>query len=206
MYAKIIDQYTIIPAPRCYENITNFSSSPELMAQHGFVPVTTLYNTETGATCYYEEGQEPTDMSNLTTLPYPGTPYVWDGEAWSIPLSVQKEQKSEAIRAQADAIANAYRQGYSESEQDTWSRQEKGAKDLTDDPDSATDEAEWVRLLATTRGLTVEQQVAKITAAVRVANHTAALILGTQQRLEDEIRNATTQDELDNIVWPDTLL
>ena len=39
MYARFIDEFTIIPAPETYWNIRDFNKKTELMAQHGFLPV-----------------------------------------------------------------------------------------------------------------------------------------------------------------------
>lgn len=39
MYARFIDEFTIIPAPETYWSIRDFNKKTELMAQHGFLPV-----------------------------------------------------------------------------------------------------------------------------------------------------------------------
>ena len=39
MYARFIDEFTVIPAPDAYWNIRDFNKRSEIMKQHGFLPV-----------------------------------------------------------------------------------------------------------------------------------------------------------------------
>ena len=39
MYARFIDEFTVIPAPAEYWGIRNFNKNPEIMKQHGFLPM-----------------------------------------------------------------------------------------------------------------------------------------------------------------------
>lgn len=39
MYARFIDEFTVIPAPDTYWGIRDFNKKPEIMKQHGFLPV-----------------------------------------------------------------------------------------------------------------------------------------------------------------------
>lgn len=39
MYARFIDEYTVIPAPEVYWGIRDFNKKAEIMAQHGFLPM-----------------------------------------------------------------------------------------------------------------------------------------------------------------------
>lgn len=203
LYAKIISQTQIEEAPRNYKNISNFNLCEELMLEEGFKPVVFYYSKTEKNKNYFYEDEIPEDLTPYTTKICPGQNYEWNEELeeWEIPLDSIKVSKAEEIRQAADIEAANYRKGYSLSEQETWSKQEKGAKDLKVDPDSTTDEAKWVKLLAETRGLTIEEQVEKILAAVEVANYAAALILGKQQKLEDQIKAATSISEIENINW-----
>lgn len=203
LYAKIINQTQIETAPRNYKNISNFNLNQELMLKEGFKPVVSFYSKTDKNTHYFYENKVPKDLTPYTTKPCPGSNYEWneDLDDWELPLDTIKASRAEEIRRAADAEAASYRRGYSVSEQETWAKQEKGAKDLSIDPESTTTEANWVKLLAQTRGLTVTQQVEKILAAVEIANYAAALILGKQQKLEDQIKSATSISEVESITW-----
>ena len=39
MYARFIDEFTVVPAPDAYWNIRDFNKKTEIMKQHGFLPV-----------------------------------------------------------------------------------------------------------------------------------------------------------------------
>ena len=39
MYVRFIDEFNVIPAPETYWNIQNFNKKPEIMKQHGFLPL-----------------------------------------------------------------------------------------------------------------------------------------------------------------------
>jgi len=88
---------------------------------------------------------------------------------------------------------------FSDVEMITWARQENGVKLLTENADSEEHDAQWVKLLAQARGITLEEQMNRISYATSVMNEYAYRLVGYQQRLEDMVNAATTVDEVENI-------
>lgn len=82
---------------------------------------------------------------------------------------------------------------------ETWSRQENGLKLLTADMNSEEYDAQWVKALANVRGITLEEQMQRISYATNLMNTYAYQLVGYQQKLEDMINSATTVEELENI-------
>lgn len=203
VYGKILEPTKVELAPVIYKNISNFNLSEELMEEEGFKPVIFLFEKLTGLKTYFYENTEIENPELYTDIPFPGYNYQWSEESnsWYIPLDIIKNKKGEEIRKDADKEASGFKTGYSLSEQETWARQEKGAKELLADPDSTSDDAQWVKLLATTRNLSVMDQVEKILNAVTKANYAAALILSKQQKIEDIIRTTTTEEDILKIHW-----
>lgn len=133
---------------------------------------------------------------------------VWDEESnsWIFPIEVLYELKIKEVREAADNTANLLKLNYSQAEFDTWDKQEKGARALQADPDSSIPEADFVRTLATTRGLTLDEMITKILNAAVRALLPGAQIIGIQQRLEDEAKVALENNDrktLENIKFPD---
>lgn len=114
--------------------------------------------------------------------------------------------KIKEVREAADNAANLLKLNYSQAEFDTWEKQEKGARALQADPDSTIPEADFVRTLAATRGLTLDEMITKILNAAARALLPGAQIIGIQQRLEDEAKVALENNDqkiLENIKFPD---
>lgn len=133
---------------------------------------------------------------------------VWDEESnsWIFPIEVLYELKIKEVREAANNAANLLKLNYSQAEFDTWEKQEKGARALQADPDSTIPEADFVRTLAATRGLTLDEMITKILNAAARALLPGALIIGIQQRLEDEAKVALENNDrktLENIKFPD---
>lgn len=133
---------------------------------------------------------------------------VWDEESnsWIFPIEVLYELKIKEVREAADNAANLLKLNYSQAEFDTWEKQEKGARALQADPDSTIPEADFVRTLAATRGLTLDEMITKILNAAARALLPGAQIIGIQQRLEDEVKVALENNDrktLENIKFPD---
>ena len=133
---------------------------------------------------------------------------VWDEESnsWIFPIEILYELKIKEVREAADNTANLLKLNYSQAEFDTWDKQEKGARALQADPDSSIPEADFVRTLATTRGLTLDEMITKIINAAARALLPGAQIIGIQQRLEDEAKVALDNNDretLENIKFPD---
>ena len=79
---------------------------------------------------------------------------------------------------------------------ETWSRQENGVKLLTENIDSEEYDAVWVKSLASARGISLEEQMQRISYASNLMNEYAYRLVGYQQRLEDMINAASTVDEV----------
>ena len=109
---------------------------------------------------------------------------------------VKKEQISQVLAA-SDAAMAALSSRYSEHEKLSWPKQEQEAKALQTDPE---DPAPLLRGIAVTRGITLEELRGRVLASVGAYEIATAIILGTQQRYEDEIAAATTVEEVQRVV------
>lgn len=155
-----------------------------------------------------QERREITDLGtepeeSWTDLEPQDAAAVWTGSGWEVPLEELRRRKIEEIRACADAAADQLKRHYSQAEFETWTRQEAGARALRADMEAAGPDAEFVRSMATARGVSVAVMVVKILAAVARSVVPGAEIVGMQQRLEDLALAATSADELAGITWPE---
>jgi hypothetical protein len=82
---------------------------------------------------------------------------------------------------------------------ETWSRQENGVKLLSENVESTEYDAQWVKALAQTRGISLEEQMQRIAYASNMMNEYAYRLVGYQQSLEDKINAATTLEEVQEI-------
>jgi len=112
-------------------------------------------------------------------------------------LKKLKEEKLAQILAASDAAMAALSSRFSEHEKLSWPKQEQEAKALQLDPEAP---APLLRGMAASRGITLEALQTKVMANVQAFESAAALILGTQQRYEDEVAVATTTEEVYQIV------
>lgn len=172
-----------------------------------YVPDYTLvkfYSKTTGALIRLSLGEEP-DYTKVTRLARADDQAVWDEDKtdWVIPFDVLKVRKGDWIRSVSDRKTKALETGCSQGEVSTWQRQESGARLLQKDAESTDPDAVFVKTLATTRGITLDDQVTKILAKVDFAVAYGAYVIGMQQHLEDQLKTATTQEELDAVVWPE---
>ena len=76
---------------------------------------------------------------------------------------------------------------------------ENGLKLLTADMNSEEYDAQWVKALAATRGISLEEQLQRIAYASNMMNEYAYRLVGYQQNLEDKINAATSINELEEI-------
>lgn len=60
-------------------------------------------------------------------------------------------------------------------------------------------DAQWVKALAATRGISLEEQLQRISYASNMMNEYAYRLVGYQQSLEDKINAATTLEEVQEI-------
>ena len=109
---------------------------------------------------------------------------------------VKKEQIAQVLAA-SDAAMAAPSSRYSEHEKLSWPKQEQEAKALQAAPEAP---APLLRGIAATRGITLEALQAKVLANVGDSEIATALILGTQQKHEDEIAAAATIEEVQRVV------
>lgn len=115
-------------------------------------------------------------------------------------LAELKTVKRAEIWAAGDAILAQVKANFTRAEIESWSKQEQGAKDIQAG-NTSTEAAQFVAAIAQGRGIDVSVLVAKILANVASYGALSAAVIGEQQRLDDLIKAATTQADLDAIVW-----
>ena len=108
--------------------------------------------------------------------------------------------KRAEIWGAGDTILTQVKANFTEAEIEAWPKQEQGAKDIQAG-DTETDSAKFVAGIAAQRGMATETLVAKIMGHVETYAALSATVIGEQQRLDDQIKTATTQAQLDAIVW-----
>lgn len=163
-----------------------------------------FYNKADRSPAYVPLGEEP-DYTKVTTLVPVDSESVWNEEKgdWEVPFDIQKERKGDWIRAVSDTKTQALETGCSQGEVSTWQRQEAGARSLKADPKATDPDAVFVQNLAATRGISLDEQIEKILAKVDFAVAYGAYVIGMQQHLEDQLKTATTVEDLSAIVWPE---
>lgn len=124
---------------------------------------------------------------------------IWTGDLWELPLPVMKKRKIAAIRHDVDKALSAIQENFSAAEFQSWSKQEAGARALTQNPETTDADAEFVRAMAEARGITVNELIDKIMACIIPAMEAMARLLGEQQRREDLVNAALTAEELEEI-------
>ena len=201
IFIKEFEDGRIIEAPRNYKNISNFNKVPSLMKREGFVERIKGWKKSDGALKYIELEKWGQHKTFYTEIPYPGANYEWnsDSESWEIKLEVAKQNKLEEIRSATNYYMEHLKSNFSNAEMETWARQENGVKLLTENPESEEYDAQWVKALAATRGISLEEQMQRISYATTMMNTIAYQLVGYQQKLEDMINAATTVDEVMNI-------
>ena len=120
-----------------------------------------------------------------------------DTEAEIVELKAQKRVE---IWGAGDAILAQVKANYTGAEIESWSKQEEGAKDIQAGK-TDTEAALFVAAIAQGRGIETQTLVIKILGNVVSYGALSSAIIGEQQRLDDLIKVATTQAQLDAIVW-----
>ena len=115
-------------------------------------------------------------------------------------LEEMKATKRAEIWGAGDAILSQVKNNFTAAEIEAWPKQEQGAKDIQAG-NTDTDSAKFVAGIAAQRGMATETLVAKIMGHVETYAALSATVIGEQQRLDDMIKTATTQEQLDAIVW-----
>lgn len=201
VFVKIFEDGRVVEAPRTYKNITNFNKSVSLMKKYGFEERIRCYSKTTGEIKFVEPDKWRYNKAHYTEIAYPGSDFVWnsDSESWEIKLEVAKHNKLEEVRSATNSYMEHLKSNFSNAEMETWARQENGVKLLMQNPNSEEYDAQWVKALAMTRGITLEEQMQRISYATTMMNTVAYQLVGYQQKLEDMINAATTVEEVMNI-------
>lgn len=198
VYVKLLTDGKIVEAPRNYKNISNFNKFPSIMEKYGFRGKIKAYNKADGTMSYIDPTSWEESKTEYTEVPYVGSDYEWNEEKaqWIEKLEVAKANKLQEIRCSTNRYMDLLKKNFSNAEMETWARQENGLKLLMEDINSEEYDAEWVRNLAITRGITLQEQMQRITVATSYMNDMAYQLVGYQQRLEDAVNAATTIDEV----------
>lgn len=193
IFVKTLEDGRVIEAPRNYKNISNFNKFPSLMKKEGFEERIKAWKKSDGTLKYIEPEKWGQHKTYYTDFPYLGSNYEWSDtdECWKMKLSVAKEQKLEEIRNATNAYMKQLKRGFSDAEMETWARQENGVKLLSENVESTEYDAQWVKALAQTRGISLEEQMQRISYASNLMNEYAYRLVGYQQSLEDKINAAT---------------
>jgi hypothetical protein len=201
IFVKILDDGRVIEAPRNYKNISNFNKFPSLMKKEGFEERIKAWKKSDGTMKYVEPEKWGQHKTYYTEVPYIGSNYEWSEEegSWKIKLDVAKQQKLEEVRSATNMYMEQLKSNFSNAEMETWSRQENGVKLLSENPESEEYDAQWVKALSQTRGISLEEQMQRISYATTMMNTMAYQLVGYQQRLEDMINAATTVEEVETI-------
>jgi hypothetical protein len=201
VFIRELEDGRILEAPKNYKNISNFNKFPSIMKKHGFVERIKGYKKSDGTLKYIEPEKWGQHKTYYTEFPYQGKDYEWDStnESWTIKLDVAKEHKLNEIRNATNAYMKQLKKGFSDAEMETWSRQENGLKLLSENINSEEYDAQWVKALAQTRGISLEEQMQRISYASNMMNEYAYRLVGYQQSLEDKINATTNLEELHEI-------
>ena len=198
VWVKIFENGKVYEAPKNYKNISNFDKAPSLMKKYGFVERIKGYKKSDGTMKYIEPEKWGQHKTFYTQNPYLGEDYEWSEEVggWQLKLNVAKEQKLIEIREATNTYMKELKKGFSDAELETWSRQENGTKLLTENPESEEYDAQWVKALSVARGISLEEQMQRISYASNLMNTYAYQLVGYQQKLEDMVNKAETVDEV----------
>ena len=150
-----------------------------------------------------ELGIEP--LSNWTQKEPTDSESVWDNELndWILPFEILVKRKRDEIWNTGDTLLNTVKLKFTQSEIESWPKQEQGAKDISAG-NIDTDSAKFVIDIAAQRGIETKTLVIKILHNVEYWSELSAKIIGEQQRLDDLIKQAeNNQDKeaLEEIVW-----
>ena len=102
-----------------------------------------------------------------------------------------------------DYILAQIKTRFTQSEIESWTKQEQGAKDIQAG-NTETDDAKFVIAMAERRGITTETLVAKILYNVKYYAELSSNVIGEQQRLDDLIKLAEANNDreaLEAITW-----
>lgn len=198
VFIRELEDGGVEEAPEIYKNISNFNKAPSLMKKFGFVERIKGYKKSDGTIKYIEPEKWGCHKTFYTETVQPSTNHEWNSETenWQIKLEFAKKEKLSEIREATNTYMKELKKNFSDAEVQTWFRQENGLKLLSADINSEEYDAKWVKALAATRGITVEEQMQRISYSSNVMNEYAYRLVGYQQSLEDKINAANTLEEL----------
>lgn len=124
-----------------------------------------------------------------------------------VPLAELKNMRCAEIRAQSDRRIDMVRSGYSQGEINTFAQQYSGARYISQIGGTSEDSLLVISLLSNRLGRVPYQREITAFAELIIANYEQAgdvtvSIIGTQQRLEIAIREASTREDVEAISWP----
>lgn len=138
----------------------------------------------------------------------PETLAIYQYTAPDLPFEERRLRKKLEIQSLSDQFIYNLKQGYTLAEVDSWAKQEAGARALIADPDSTSDDAQFVRDMAAAREVPVINLAQRILTNVATADKIISKALGHMQKLTDmaDAINAdspTALEDLEAIQWPD---
>ena len=198
VFIRELEDGSVEEAPEIYKNISNFNKAPALMKKFGFVERIKAWKKTDGTMKLVEPQKWGQHKTYYTEVPYLGLNYEWSEEegSWKIKLDIAKQQKLEEVRNATNMYMEQLKSNFSNAEMETWARQENGVRLLSENPESEEYDAQWVKALSQTRGISLEEQMQRISYATTMMNTMAYQLVGYQQRLEDMINAATTVEEV----------
>lgn len=124
------------------------------------------------------------------------------GQRWQMPerivvddrtLAQAKADQMARVNQTCDAAMSVIKLGYPESEQQTWDKQEREAREGGATP--------LLSALATARGLDINELKARVIAKADAFAAYSGQLIGRRQRCEDRIDAAQTVAEVDAVTW-----
>ncbi len=153
--------------------------------------------------------QEAVEISDEDWQAFLGAPgkWVWvAGQRQPAPEPSEQERVARTrdlvesrIRAEGSSRLQAIAAPYSEEERESWHKQEKEARAWLEDSSVSTP---LLSAMAASRGISLEDMVLKVMENVETFEQASGAILGTQQKLLDELAAAQTLEEIEAIAWP----
>ncbi|WP_017757605.1 hypothetical protein [Pseudacidovorax intermedius] len=156
-----------------------------------------------------EEAPPNTYRSGDTWVPIPPQPspahrFDWTAHEWvddtpTVSVADLKTARARAVDADFSKASAALLDGYPQAERLTWPTQQAEAMAWHADAQAATP---FLDGLAVHRGIPPETMRAKTLAAVQAFQQASQYLVGTRQRLQDELAQATTAEAIAAVSWP----
>lgn len=127
------------------------------------------------------------------------TTHEWVDDTPAVSVAALRAARARAIDADFSKASAALLDGYPQAERLTWPIQQAEAMAWHADAQAATP---FLDGLATHRGIPPETMRAKTLAAVQAFQQASQYLVGTRQRLQDELAQATTVEAVAAVSWP----